>query len=136
MEKRILNTAAGGLMLLLIAATGFPPAQSRQRSAIWTPLGPAGLLNAPANGLSTVVSGRVDVAVSDPRDANVMYIGAGDGGGNGGGGVWKTTNYLTTDPAGPTWVPLTDEFPSFSIFGKGLALYPDIPISSTVTVLI
>jgi photosystem II stability/assembly factor-like uncharacterized protein len=44
-----------------------------------------------------------------------------------GGGIWKTTNYLTTEPAGPTWVPLTDDFPSFSFFGKSLAMYSGDP---------
>jgi photosystem II stability/assembly factor-like uncharacterized protein len=49
-----------------------------------------------------------------------MYVG-------GQGGIWKTTNYLTTDMAGPTWVPLTDEFPSLDVFGKSLALFPGEP---------
>src|SRR6266704_3805768 len=123
-----MNKAAVGLMLLMVAAAAFPDAQSGERSAIWTSLGPAGLLHVTTNG-RTVVSGRVDIAVSDPRDANVMYVGTNVGGGTvlGGGGVWKTTNYLTTDPAGPSWVPLTDDFPSLSIFGKSLALYRDNP---------
>jgi photosystem II stability/assembly factor-like uncharacterized protein len=49
-----------------------------------------------------------------------MYVG-------GQGGVWKTSNYLTTDGGGPTWTPLTDDFPSLDIFGKSLALYPGEP---------
>ncbi len=123
-----MNKAAVGLMLLMVGAAAFLDAQSAERSTIWTSLGPAGLLHVTTNG-RTVVSGRVDIAVSDPRDANVMYVGTNVGGGTvlGGGGVWKTTNYLTTDPAGPTWAPLTDDFPSLSIFGKSLALYPDNP---------
>ena len=70
------------------------------------------------------MSGRVDIAVSDPTDANVMYVG-------GQGGVWKTSNYLTTDGAGPTWIPLTDDFPSFDISGKSLAMFPNDPKSCT-----
>jgi photosystem II stability/assembly factor-like uncharacterized protein len=66
------------------------------------------------------VSGRINIAVSHPTDANVMYVG-------GDGGVWKTTNYLTTDGGGPTWIPLTDDFPSEAISGKSLALYPGNP---------
>jgi hypothetical protein len=31
-----------------------------------------------------------------------------DGGSIETGGLWKTTNFFTTDPAGPTWVPLFD----------------------------
>ncbi|MGA7949942.1 MAG: hypothetical protein WCA45_07260 [Thiobacillaceae bacterium] len=58
--------------------------------------------------------------MSHPTDANVMYVG-------GQGGVWKTSNYLTTDGGGPTWTPLTDDFPSLDILGKSLAMYPGNP---------
>jgi hypothetical protein len=136
MGKGVMNRAAAGLMLMLmlllmlVAAAGFIPAERGNRAAIWTPLGPAGLrvLN-PTSNASAILSGRVDIAVSDPRDANVMYVGTNSGGGSptGGGGIWKTANYLTTDPAGPTWVPLTDDFPSLTIYGKSLALYRDNP---------
>src|SRR5262249_23230235 len=41
------------------------------------------------------------------------------------GGVWKTTNFLTTDSIGPTWQPLTDLGPgnalnmgSIAVFGR------------------
>jgi hypothetical protein len=64
----------------------------------WTNIGPAS-----ANG-----TGRVDVAVPDPRNANVMYVGAIDG------GIWKTSNWL--DPY-PAWTPLVDvpQIPSQSL---------------------
>ncbi|PYI76473.1 MAG: hypothetical protein DMF01_04200 [Verrucomicrobia bacterium] len=129
MGKGNMGGAAAGLMLLLVGVGAFPDARSGKGSAIWTPLGPAGLVNAPANGGFTLLSGRIDVAVSDPRDANVMYVGTNVGGGPvlGGGGVWKTTNYLTTDAGGPTWIPLTDDFPSLCIWGKSLTLYPGNP---------
>jgi photosystem II stability/assembly factor-like uncharacterized protein len=111
---------AAVVLMLLFVGVGVSAkawgAASPQTSA-WKPLGPAPAFN-PV--LASVVSGRIDIAVSDPIDANVMYVG-------GDGGVWKTTNYLTTDQAGPTWVPLTDDFPSFDIFGKSLALYPGDP---------
>src|SRR5438876_12140851 len=99
-----MNKAAVGLMLLLAGTAAFLDAQSGERSTIWTSLGPAGLLQVTTNG-RTVVSGRVDIAVSDPRDANVMYVGTNVGAGtvHGGGGVWMTTNYLTIDPSVPTW---------------------------------
>jgi hypothetical protein len=42
----------------------------------WRHLGPAPIFNG-----TTVVSGRVDIAVSDPTDANVMYVGTGAGAG-------------------------------------------------------
>src|SRR5207244_3008713 len=90
-----MNKAAVGLMLLMVGAAAFLDAQSAERSTIWTSLGPAGLLHVTTNG-RTVVSGRVDIAVSDPRDANVLYVGTNVGGGTvlGGGGCWKTTNSL------------------------------------------
>ena len=89
MGKGNMGGAAAGLMLLLVGVGAFPDARSGKGSAIWTPLGPAGLVNAPANGGFTLLSGRIDVAVSDPRDANVMYVGTNVGGGPvlGGGGV-------------------------------------------------
>jgi uncharacterized repeat protein (TIGR01451 family) len=41
-----------------------------------------------------------------PTDANILYVGAVNG------GVWKTTNATA---ASPHWTPLTDNFPSLSI---------------------
>src|SRR5205823_3634582 len=56
----------------------------------------------------------------------------GDPGGNpavglpdtGGGGVWKTTNWLS---ATPNWVPLTDDMPSLSVGVHGLAMAASDP---------
>jgi photosystem II stability/assembly factor-like uncharacterized protein len=110
-----MSWATVALMLLLFGAGASAKARGAGGLNAWTPLGPG-----PINNGHTVVSGRVDIAVGHPTDANVMYVG-------GQGGVWKTSNYLTTDPAGPTWVPLTDDFPSLDIFGKSLALYPGNP---------
>ncbi len=114
-----MRKAAVALMLLFfgVGVSAKAWGATSPQTSTWKPLGPAPVFN-PV--LATVVSGRIDIAVSDPTDANVMYVG-------GDGGVWKTTNYLTTDQAGPTWVPLTDDFPSFDIFGKSLALYPSDP---------
>jgi subtilisin-like proprotein convertase family protein len=53
---------------------------------------------------------------SDPS-GNTVYIGAS------GGGIWKTTNFLTTDPNGPTWIPLTDFGPTFAINIGGLDVF-------------
>jgi len=103
------------LMLLLFVAGVAANIWGAQGFYTWRPLGPGPIFNG-----KTVVSGRIDIAVSHPTDANMMYIG-------GQGGVWKTSNYLTTNEAGPTWVPLTDSFPSIDIFGKSLALYPGNP---------
>src|SRR6266567_6431023 len=123
-ERKKMRKATVALMLLMFEA-GALAASGAEGSQTWRPIGPAPISTGFAN--FTVASGRVDVAVSDPTNPNVMYIGAGAGGGGGGGGVWKTSNYLTADAGGPTWVPLTDDFPSLSIFGKSLALYRDNP---------
>lgn len=110
-----MRKATVALMLLLLGAGVSAKAWGAEGLQTWTPLGPGPIFNG-----TTVVSGRIDIAVSHPTDANVMYIG-------GNGGVWKTTNYLMMHAAGPTWVPLTDNFPSLDIFGKSLALYPGNP---------
>ena len=84
-------------------------------------------------------AGRVNAAVADPQDPNVMYI-ATDGarptaanGGNpngiqvlglpdtGGAGVWKTNNWLD---ANPNWHALTDDMPSPSVGPNGLVMSP------------
>src|SRR5262249_57018368 len=40
-----------------------------------------------------------------------------------GGGVWKPTNFLTTDPNGPTYIPLTDFGPTFSLNIGSIAVF-------------
>lgn len=87
-------------------------------STPWKFLGPEPVMDG-----STIFSGRVDVAIADPSDPNVVWVGTGAGSPNpaGGGGIWKTNNWLSEHP---TWKQLTDAFPSISIFGKSLALFP------------
>ena len=81
---------------------------SRQQ---WTPVGPASQ-NATVNpaGFNT---GRVTALAVDPSDpsGNTVYAGGATG------GVWKTTNFLTTDPVGPDWAPLTDFGPTVTSGG-------------------
>ena len=84
------------------------------------------------------VAGRVNAAVQDPSNPNVVYIatdgarptgslGAPDGDpvlglpDTGGAGVWKTTNWLD---AQPQWSALTDGQPSPSIGVHGLVMSP------------
>jgi hypothetical protein len=76
------------LMLLLLGAAFLANGWGAQGPYTWRPLGPGPIFNG-----TTVVSGRIDIAVGHPTDANVMYVG-------GQGGVWKTSNYLTK--GGPT----------------------------------
>jgi subtilisin-like proprotein convertase family protein len=87
---------------------------SAQSQSSWTPIGPASENN---NGSAGEV-GSMAVDPSDPS-GNTVYIGAAAG------GVWKTTNFLTTSAQGPTWVPLTDTGPanamnigSIAVFGR------------------
>jgi hypothetical protein len=64
----------------------------------WTPIGPSPMAQSPLfNG--PITSGRISVAAADPSDPNTMYLAAD------GGGIWKTTNWLSSSP---TWTPLTD----------------------------
>ena len=73
----------------------------------WTQIGPqpTGYTKTypllPAPGYLT--SGRVTALAVDPGNANVVYLGAAEG------GVWKTTN------GGSTWTPLTDSQPSLAV---------------------
>ena len=85
---------------------------------VWTAVGPAGI-GAKGPGLNAEVSGRVGALATDPSDpsGNTVYLGAASG------GVWKTTNFLTTSPAGPTYVPLTDFGPTFGLNIGGLAVF-------------
>ena len=127
--------ARGASALVLLAACTFAFESSAQFA--WHPAAPKSILS--NNG---VIAGRVNVALPDPADPNVMYV-ATDGarptaanGGNplgtvvvglpdtGGGGVWKTANWLD---ANPLWVPLTDDMPSLSVGVNGLAMAPTDP---------
>src|SRR5262249_12676260 len=39
------------------------------------------------------------------------------------GGVWKTNDFLTNDPNGPTYIPLTDFGPTFGLNTGGIAVF-------------
>jgi subtilisin-like proprotein convertase family protein len=64
-------------------------------------------------------SSRVTGLAVDPSDpsGNTVYVGGASG------GVWKTTNFLTTNPQGPTYVPLTDFGPTFAINIGGIDVF-------------
>jgi subtilisin-like proprotein convertase family protein len=82
-------------------------------SSTWTPIGPASIDN-------DTRAGRVGAVAVDPSDpsGNTVYIGGASG------GVWKTTNFLTTDPDGPTWLPLTDFGPTFGLNVSAITIFP------------
>jgi subtilisin-like proprotein convertase family protein len=92
----------------------------------WTAVGPAGttaaanpnnLVPGSANGAN--LAGPVSVVALDPADptGGTAFVGASSG------GVWKTTDFLTTRPGGPTYVPLTDFGPNYSINIGGIAIF-------------
>ncbi len=66
-------------------------------SSTWTAIGPA-----PENGGTG--TGPVSAVAVDPADptGNTVYAAGTKG------GIWKTYNFLTTNPSGPNWIPLTD----------------------------
>ncbi len=83
----------------------------------WAELGPDG--SSTADGTVTQgAAGRVSAIAVDPSDpsGNTVYV-AGSG-----GGVWKTTDFLTTNPAGPSYVPLTDFGPTSGLNISSIAV--------------
>ncbi len=110
---RLLSLTLFALSMFGIAAAADHGRLARPHN--WTFVGPE-----PIFDKATRFSGRVDVAVRDPLDPNVMYVAGSGGGGTAGSGIWKTTDWLDTNP---TWQPLIDAQPSLSIFGKSLALF-------------
>ena len=86
----------------------------------WTLIGPRPVNANPLGGNSTnggsgppFASGRVAALANDPRNPNVVYVGAS------GGGVWKTTD------GGQNWTPIADDQPSLAI--GSIALAPSNP---------
>jgi subtilisin-like proprotein convertase family protein len=79
-------------------------------SQAWSPVGGAS---------STFESGQVNAIAVDPSDptGNTVYVGGASG------GVWKTTDFLTTNPAGPTWIPLTNFGPNSAINISSIAVF-------------
>jgi hypothetical protein len=79
----------------------------------WTAVGPASNNNA-AN------SSRISGIVVDPSDpsGNTVYVAGASG------GVWKTSNFMTDSPIGPTYIPLLDYGPVWSMNVGGVAVFP------------
>jgi len=86
------------------------PANPLSRNT-WTSVGPASI---------EYSSGRIGAMAADPSDptGNTLFLGGASG------GVWKTTNFLTTDPNGPTYIPLTDFGPTSGLNIGGIAVFP------------
>src|SRR6266853_739062 len=78
-------------------------------ASTWTSIGPK-----PTDlGSTYVTAGRVNAIVIDPRDNNIVYMGAAEG------GVWKTTD------GGINWKPLTDD--QASLASGAIAIDPTNP---------
>ena len=77
----------------------------------WTAVGPAPIVGS---------TGQVSAIAVDPSDTsgNTVYVAGASG------GIWKTTNFLTTDPSGPTYVPLTNFGPTADINISSIAIFP------------
>lgn len=82
---------------------------------IWQPVGPFSATGGQVENTtpSEEVVGAIHTVLADPNNADVLYIGATNG------GVWKTSNATAMRPS---WMPLTDQMPSSSIG----ALFADI----------
>jgi len=80
-------------------------------SEAWTAVGPAAI---------TGGSGQISAIAVDPSDpsGNTVYVTAASG------GIWKTTDFLTTNPNGPTYIPLTDFGPSSGIYINSITVFP------------
>src|SRR5262245_66140826 len=76
--------------------------------ATWVAEGPAPNIDAQVENLppNNSVAGAIQVVVPHPTNANLLFVGAVNG------GIWRTTNATA---ASPTWTPLTDFQPSLSI---------------------
>ena len=86
----------------------------------WTPVGPAAIGSGSGAASSPAGSGSVTglaIDASDPSGNTVYAAGAS-------GGVWKTTDFLTTSPNGPTWIPLTDFGPTSAVNIGSITVFP------------
>ena len=83
----------------------------------WTAVGPAGVTT--TVGEPNTFAGSVSTIAYDPSDPtrNTVYIGSASG------GIWKTTDFLTTAPGGPTYIPLTDFGPDYGLNVGSIAAF-------------
>jgi len=90
-----------------IFSPGPVPEQPQPGVCNWTPVGPGPVIVSPTSAFA----GRVISIAFDPSNANIIYIGAANG------GVWKSTN------RGVTWSPKSDYQNSLAI--GALAIDPN-----------
>ena len=99
-------------------------ATNPQSSNTWTAVGPASAANAsvpaPTNAVTNAgFAGSATAIAVDPSDpsGNTVYVAAASG------GIWKTTDFLTTNPSGPTYIPLTNFGPTFGMNIGSIAVF-------------
>ncbi len=82
------------------------PQLQTQGNQSWLPLGPVAVQSRNFG----LVTGRISALALDPSDAtgNTLYIGTT------GGGVWKSQNAATSNPANISFIPLTDNLPALN----------------------
>jgi hypothetical protein len=85
------------------AAAGTISPLSPPSSTTWTPVGPAPIPNGQTSPVEVPVSGRVTAIAVDPRNSDVVYVGAAQG------GVYRSLD------GGNTWTPLMDSAQSLAI---------------------
>ncbi len=95
------------------------PSNALAHSA-WTPVGAAAVNDNPNSNANDPFTGRISAIAVDPSDpsGNTVFVGGASG------GVWKTTNFLTKDPMGPTYVALSDFGPDLAINIGSIAIFP------------
>ena len=103
-----------------IESLSSPPASPS--SVAWISAGPTSIRDGQSENVpGDLVSGAIQTLITHPTNANIIWVATTNG------GIWKTTNATATNP---TWVPLTDEFPSLSI--GALALDPTVAGNNTI----
>ncbi len=83
----------------------------------WTAVGPAGITT--TQGLPNTYAGSASSVAYDPSDPtrNTVFVAASSG------GIWKTSNFLTSAAGGPTYIPLTDFGPNFGLDVGSIAVF-------------
>ena len=87
---------------------GLSPSAIPVLPGFWIPQGPAPIYIAPvlSRGTYNQADGAIKAVAAHPTNANIIYVGAVNG------GIWKTTNGTSDSP---TWTPQTDGQTSLSI---------------------
>lgn len=89
-----------------------PPRPENRGGGTWVSRGPSPTQSAQVSvPPNNEVSGAIQSIAAHPTNADILYIGAVNG------GVWKTLNATAAQPA---WTPLTDSLPSQSISAVAL----------------